>query len=193
MCLGTFDSSEIVTRLRCSHYFHTKCLEGWARMAPLLPHRWAALGCPLCKQPMWDPFQTTPPPYCLGGEGGRGGGFLGGAWADSSTNPDETSAPRRRTLSAILIRSSSRLSRLSRSSRLSASSSSEMGIVMVALDGSSREITRDLAGDLACEVCEDILQQVALDPPALIHSSSSSSASSPSPSSSRSLGESAWV
>jgi hypothetical protein len=75
---------------------------------------------------------------------------------------------------------------------LSASSSSEMGIVMVA-PLSSREITRDLAGDLACEVCEDILQQVALDPPALIHSSSSSSASSPSPSSSRSLGESAWV
>ena len=190
MCLGTFDSSEVVTRLRCAHYFHTKCLEGWARSAPLLPHRWAALGCPLCKQPMWEPFQTTPPPYCLRGEGGRGGGFFGGAWADSSTNPDEPSAPRRRTLSAIRIRSSSRLSR---SFRLSASSSSEMGIVMVALDGSSREITRDLAGDLACEVCEDILQQVARDPPALIHSSSSSSASSPSPTSSRSLGESAWV
>ena len=187
MCLGTFDSSEVVTRLRCAHYFHTKCLEGWARSAPLLPHRWAALGCPLCKQPMWEPFQPTPPPYCLRGEGGRGDPLFGGALADSLTNPDETSTPRRRTRSALLIRLSSR------SSRSSASSSSEMGIVMVATDGRSREITRDLAGDLACEVCEDTTQQFALDPPALIHSSSSSSASSPSPGYSRYLGESAWV
>jgi hypothetical protein len=179
-----------------------------AAMQPLLPHKVprgvGTLGAPVATQvgsvrlpavqathvgPVSDYTTSLLPRW----GGGGGGGFLGGAWADSSTNPDETSAPRRRTLSAILIRSSFRLSRLSRSSRLSASSSSEMGIVMVALDGSSREITRDLAGDLACEVCEDILQQVALDPPALIHSSSSSSASSPSPSSSRSLGESAWV